>query len=168
MEQAQHLQRAHVCDPISDLVHGSLWTWAQDKAAPGSGTHRRGYFVSVGRGWGPMATRAGQTDLRSNPSSTVPRGHDLERRYFRFRPGVYVDLHIAPRRRAGPSRRKWGGTQRAAPVHPAARRSSGRRARSLLGTAHAPLGTAPKSGARAPDASTAWLVLTRGGSMLTP
>lgn len=38
-----------------------------------------------------MATSAGHTDPRSSPSSTVPRGHDLELRRFRFRPGVYVE-----------------------------------------------------------------------------
>lgn len=150
MEQTQRLQMSHICDPISDLIHGSLWTWAQDKADPGSGTHLRGAFVPVDRRWGPMATRAGQIDPGSNPSSTVPRGHDLELRCFRFRPGVYVALHIPPCRRAGPSRRKGGGTQRSVPVHPSVHRSSWRRTGSLLGTAYAHLWAVPKSGARAP------------------
>lgn len=149
VEQAQRLQMTHICDPISDLVHGSLWTWAEDKAAPGNGTHLRGAFIPVGRGWGPWQPGLDRQTWSQIPAPPCPGvmiwSYDISVSGLESTWVCIVHL-VGGQGHQGGS----GEGHRAAPVRPSARRSSGRRTRSLLGAAYAHLWTAPKSGARVP------------------
>lgn len=110
MQQAQHLQMTQICDPICDLVHKSLWTWAQDKGSPWELHPPERWFCSCGQVmaangnqyWpggalaamsrpeqhqsSPSRRCVHQTGLWSDPSSAIPQFHDLELQYFHFQP----------------------------------------------------------------------------------